>query len=176
MTALIPGVLSFVFFLYYDILNLRASRAARWIFSAGGLLLSVSTALFAAESAGRAFIYRPILSVAGLVGAFCSLAALLYALFIALPARETYIEGGRRRVIARGIYSLCRHPAVWAFSAFYLSLYIMLASKPSLAAWLLFTALNIAYSAAQDRWILPKVLDGYEEYRKSVPFLIPRFK
>ncbi len=176
MKALIPGALAFVFFLFYDILNIRAARSSKWFFAVGALLLIVSTVLIVERGAVNAFMSGTVPFLIGLAGAGFSLAALLYSLFLALPAKKTYIEGGRRKVIARGIYALCRHPGVWPMSAFYLFLYIILRTWTALAAWLLFTALNVIYSAAQDRWIFPKVLEGYNEYKRKTPFLIPRFK
>ena len=176
MISLLIGTLAYGFFLYYDILNLRASRVAKWFFVTGGLLLASSTILIVTDSFDSDFSQSFIRIAFGIIGAVCSLVALIYLLFFALPAKKTYIDGGKRCIVESGAYALCRHPGIWPFSTFYLFLYVILGTWISFAAWVLLTALNIAYSAAQDRWILPKVLNDYANYNKKVPFLIPKFK
>ena len=40
-------------------------------------------------------------------------------------------------------------------------------------AAVLFSLMNIIYAYMQDRMIFPITLEGYEDYQKHVPFLIP---
>ena len=41
-----------------------------------------------------------------------------------------------------------------------------------MAMW--FTVLNLGYTVLQDRYFFPVYLKGYDEYKKEVPFFIPR--
>ena len=41
---------------------------------------------------------------------------------------------------------------------------------------LLFSLMDLIYVILQDIWIFPKILNGYEAYRKTTPFLVPNYR
>jgi len=100
----------------------------------------------------------------------------VYTLFFAVPFRQTYIEGSKQKIYTDGVYALCRHPGALWFFAFYLFLSLFLGSVTMLYATIVFSLLNIVYIVIQDCIVFPKLFDGYDEYKKKVPFLIPNVK
>lgn len=123
---------------------------------------------------GPRFQAAPLLKAFFLLLALVSAALEYAALFSALPAGDTYLRGDRpERLVESGMYALCRHPGALWFPLFSLSLALGAANWALLAAAGLASSLNLLYVWYQDREIFPKTIPGYEEYRKSTPFLIP---
>lgn len=98
---------------------------------------------------------------------------LLYALFGSFSVKDAYVEqSSGRRVYDKGFYALCRHPGVWFFAGLYVSLHYAFALP-----WgevVLYVALNILLAAAEDAYIFPRSIGGYDKYKMRVPFLIPK--
>jgi len=144
-------------------------RELRVCFPAGVLLLTAGTALLA--------IRGTALGSGVTRGIFLALAAvflllLLRALFFALPAEASYARpGGRRPVRRTGMYALCRHPGVLWFGGLYLCLWP--AMGVPLWAGAAYTGLDVLLVLFEDRRVFPAVLDGYAEYQRETPFLIP---
>lgn len=96
----------------------------------------------------------------------------IYTLFFSLPREEAYTQPGKlRSVYQKGMYALCRHPGVLWFAACVFCLHP--AAGLSLFSAALYTALDILLVLFEDRLIFPRVMDGYEAYRRETPFLIP---
>ena len=164
------GFCAFALFFLSDCNDWKWSRPGlRFCFPAGGLLLAVSTAALAGAGtpplpgAGR------YAAMAGAVG-FAFL--LIRTLFFSFPVEASYARPGERRpVCTGGVYALCRHPGVLWFAGLYLCLWG--AAGVPLPAGLTFTALNVALVVFEDSVVFPAVLDGYGEYRRTTPFLLP---
>ena len=45
-----------------------------------------------------------------------------------------------------------------------------------LLAALIYPLCNLIYIIIQDKYIFPLYIEGYESYKRSVPFLIPRYR
>lgn len=98
---------------------------------------------------------------------------LLYALFGSFPVKEAYaVQDTGRQVCDSGFYAVCRHPGVLFFAWLYISLHF--AAALPLADALIYTGLDLLLAFAEDVWIFPKTIGGYGEYKKRVPFIIPR--
>lgn len=140
------------------------NKLLKLCFPVGLCILALATYLRADVSAGVSAVWCLI---AGLF-----LLAELYALFGAFPAGETYVEtDSRRNVCTTGVYALCRHPGV----LFFIGLYVCLSLGINLP-WTdtaVYCILDIALAAFEDVCTFPIVLGGYDEYKKSTPFLIP---
>lgn len=169
MLWLLPGALSFLPFLLFDIIKANGKRGAGPVFVLGGALLCASTlGLLLSSSAGNSGW-----NIACGVLCLVSLAGLTYLLFGALPA-STYQGGsGKLALHSVGAYALCRHPAFWCFLLFYWCLYGFVPGAPAFAAAILYPAMNFSYIWVQDRWLFPKYIAGYHAYRAEVPFLLP---
>ncbi|MDD4766129.1 MAG: hypothetical protein PHF87_00900 [Desulfotomaculaceae bacterium] len=174
MVFILTGCLAFIFFYIFDLNKVRFHKKGLNIsFAAGLLLLAASTAgiLLGDYGGFSVFTYLKVFFGALSIGA---LLMLLYTLFAALPFSLTYQEAGRgKTVVDSGMYALCRHPGVIWFFLFYL--FLWLASGKIMMMWggIIWTIMDIIYVYVQDRWFFPAALNGYDQYKKEVPFLIP---
>ena len=167
---LLPGCLAFGLFFLGDWNDWKWGKAPlRMCFPAGFLLLAEETARLAWNGA-------PVLP-SGARGAFYVLAAiflalLIHALFFALPAGDSYArQAAKRRACTTGVYALCRHPGVLWFAGLYLCLWA--AAGLPLAAAAAFCALDVLLVIFEDLVVFPARLEGYDDYRRTTPFLLP---
>lgn len=165
------GVLAFALMLLGDIndayLKRRSLAAA---FPLGALALAVSY-IFQLDPGSPRFASDTALFILwSFAGLFLIL--LIYSLFFSFPVKSAYAApGDARSVCSSGIYALCRHPGVlWLF---FLSLCLYFCAGFPPAALVTYTLLNILLVTFEDRWVFPRVLAGYGDYRRRVPFLIP---
>lgn len=173
------GIFGFGLFMLYDLNSvLWKKKILNSFFSLGSFFIVVSTIVGVSDagkengSVGNSPVW--------LVLATVFLGVLVYTLFFALPFKETYQSGEDRkeksRVCSHGMYALCRHPGVLWFFFFYFFLGIGMGSKKLLGIGMIYSFCNFLYVVFQDLYTFPKVLDGYYEYKKDVPFLIPNKK
>ena len=171
--SLILGVIGFLLYLVYDINSFAwQARLPRSFFLLGTVLIGIATVLDLAAAWRLGAFGGP--SVLALLPAALCFAALIYALFFALPFDETYAEQETGRPVCdRGAYALCRHPGIPCFFGTYLFLGLAALPSPLLAHGMLFSLLNLGYAFFQDRITFPQTFCNYETYRKKVPFLFP---
>ncbi len=170
MIYLLTGSLSFVLFVLFDINKAKGSRLVSLWFAAGALLLLASTGMLVAPAMST---IRPLWR--NVFGGFALLWFLiyLYVLFGALPAKQTYGNGQNPAVVKSGPYALCRHPGGWCFLFAYWSLYLFSGETGMLYGAILFPVLNFLYIWIEDRYLFARYIDGYEAYKREVPFLVP---
>lgn len=170
MLPAVLGLLAFLLFLCYDLGSLHGKRRAYLLFLAGCVLLISSALLLLWQ--GRALLtVRPTASLFWGIGVLFSLVLLCRALFFALPAKEAYHGGGQ--LVSTGWYALCRHPGALCFAGTTLCLWGLLQTPGATVALLLWNAAEFFYVLWQDRFLFPRTIAGYEEYRRETPFLIP---
>jgi len=165
---------AFTLFVGYDKLQLQSGKPfSGALFFLGTILLAMGTGLlFLPACAGVTFLSLRFIGFSAL--ALISLILLIYSLFFALPAADTYLGGGNLRpVVRRGVYALCRHPGVLWLSFFYLFLWLSVGGWTLFSAWLYFSALDLLYAYWQDRRLFPRLFSDYEEYRLFAPFFLP---
>ena len=110
--------------------------------------------------------------VLGLSGVF-----LIHSLFIKLPFRKTYVaEGVGDELITSGPYALVRHPGVIWFTLFMLSLIPVSRSTILLIAAPVFIAIDILLVFLQDKFVFGRMFNGYKDYRRETPMLLPNRK
>ena len=164
------GLFAFLLFFLSDYNDWRLARPELKVcFPLGGALLAVGTVLEAR---------RGVPLVAGwLRGLFFVLAAvflalLVYTLFFALPVGASYAHpGGKRPACTTGVYALCRHPGVlWC-----VGLYGCLWVAEGLPLWeaAAYSGLNVLLVLFEERCVFPARLEGYREYQRTTPFLLP---
>jgi len=164
------GICAFFLFFLSDYNDWKGSRRGlRFCFPAGTLLLACVTAAGCLK--GTPFAGGPLRIGLALLAALF-LALLVYTLFFALPVKASYASPGEDRpVCAAGVYALCRHPGVLWFAGLYLCLWAAFGLPLPFA--LLCTGLNVALVVFEDRWVFPARLAGYDDYRRTTPFLLP---
>ena len=109
----------------------------------------------------------------------------LAAVFFVLLVYATLFAGKRTRwgrqaektrwwekdLADRGLFALCRHPAVWLMLL--MNLCLMGAVEFDYLVVILFNTAGLLLAFYEDRYVLPELLKGYENYRKITPFLLP---
>lgn len=162
---IILGTAAFLLMLLGDINDaVLGRRLLRLCFPIGLIMLAAATG--ARITLKGANLTWSILAVAFLL-------LLLYALFGSFPVKEAYAtQDTGRQVCDSGFYAMCRHPGVLFFAGLYISLHFAVALP--LADALIYTGLDLLLAFAEDVWIFPKTIGGYGEYKKRVPFIIPR--
>lgn len=172
---LLPGVIGFIFFIFFDLNKIYwKSKFLNLFFVLGSALLAFSTGYSIWESDFQAvlshFGFRHLFLLACLI---LSVALLIYTLFFALPFNDTYVQSDDLPLINKGVYGTCRHPGFWPFACVYFFLAWLFLSKPLWYCFLLYSTCNFLYIVIQDRFIFPRYIKGYNEYKKTVPFIIP---
>ena len=174
MLELWIGLSAFLLFAFGDLNTLRwKTKMLNAAFFLGCSLLLYSTASLVWPMLPGAPLWRLVLFGGA---AACFFALLMYALFFAIPFDETYLSQVTGRKVCRtGMYGMCRHPGVLWFAGMYLCLYLAVPAAKLLMAALAFNAANLIYMLWQDVYLFPKTFVDYEDYKLSVPLLIPRF-
>lgn len=174
MLFILLGVMSFLFFLIYDINSVVLKKQLLNLsFLIGFLLLVTATAGIVITDRKSIPSGNLRIVVCG-AGAAVFLALLLYTLFFALPFIDTYTKTTTESKVCRhGMYALCRHPGVLWFIGFYTFLGLAVDIPIFMTAAILFCLLNLFYVAFQDRWTFIKTFKDYNNYKIETPFLIP---
>lgn len=164
------GCLSFVLFFLGDINDLRwKNKALSLCFPFGFLMLIAVYFFLVIKNALPVFTPLSIL-FAGLAILFLLLT--IHSLFLAIPFAASYAYPGQLRPVhTRGVYALCRHPGVLFFIPMNIILFAAF-GFPVYAAFV-YCVLNILLVLFEDIIVFPKLLSGYDLYKKSTPFLIP---
>lgn len=169
----LPGVLiAFALMFLSDCLKMfgRHKTANASFFS--GLLLLLVSSVFALFSGERFLVAWPLRVILLVLAAFMAVLEIV-SLFVALPAKETYLSQKPVVLVDTGMYALCRHPGALWLTTLYLMLSLGLGSTGLLWTGLLASMLNILYVLFQDTVVFPRMIPDYAEYKKRTPFVIP---
>ncbi len=169
--TLVLGCFAFLLFFLSDLNDCCIRRRPLAVcFPLGGLLLSVATVLSCHRHPSP--LPLPVKGV-GLVFGTVFFLLLLKALFFSMPASEAYVEQETgRAATTEGLYALCRHPGVLFFIPLYLCLSVTFGLPYRESA--IYSVLNFLLIVFEDAYVFPRVLSGYDAYKKTTPFLIPR--
>lgn len=162
------GIVAFFLFALGDINDAYIKKPAlKPLFNAGMILLVISTVCSLSIKLSVKLVWL-------IPGAVC-LIYLVKALYFSFPAKETYFDApGEKDVVDTGLYSMCRHPGVLFFAGLYLCL--SFGAGLPLEMSVIYIILNLLLAAFEDKIIFPISLSGYEEYKKWVPFIIPKLR
>jgi protein-S-isoprenylcysteine O-methyltransferase Ste14 len=176
MVYIIIGILGFLVLHTVDFISIKRIPLLKpliWISGGGLWLYSLARTCLATEK-----LSLPIWSTwFGWVLLTISILIFIYALFINLPFRKTYVATGvGDKLIKTGLYALARHPgAIW-FILFMLSLILVSRSKLMLITAPIFIVLNTVLVVIQDKFFFPRMFAGYDIYQKETPMLLPNWK
>ncbi len=176
MTYIALGILGFLIIHLFDFISLKRIPLAKPLtWGAGSGLLGYGV-IMASLTGDR--LPLPAWSMwLGWLLLIVSLSLLIYSLFIKLPFRRTYITTGvGERLITTGLYALVRHPWLYGFSLFMLSLILVSRSSLMLIAAPIWITLDILLVVIQDRFFFGKMFPGYSRYRQQTPMLVPNKK
>ena len=172
---LLMGVAGFVSCCLFDINKTYWNKRFLNLFFVIGSILLILSSILCILQANVSLVFQNfgIYHLLMLIGLLLSCAAEIYALFFALPFENTYMESTDVPVITQGWYAACRHPGFWPLAFVYLFLWLLFSSELLLYAFIAFTFSNFFYIYIQDKYIFPRYIRGYDDYKKKVPFLIP---
>ena len=174
MTETILGTGAFAVLVLFEIQKCRNTRqnrsAANPWFLLGCLLLAVSLVMRAVNTP----LASGLQAAAGTAVLTAGLVFYARVLGVALGVKQQgYLRDRAESEVSRqGMYGRVRHPGVWSFLVCAAAYGLLVPGGLGLALWL--TLLNLGYTVLQDRYFFPVYLKGYEEYKKEVPFFIPR--
>ena len=166
---MVIGLLAFVLYFIYDLNEITLqNKILQKFFFLGTLILSLGTLWMGFCSEAFVWIW--------LVPAIFFFGLLIYTLFFALPFEATYVDPAiGRKVYSGGIYGVCRHPGFWWLLFAYVCLGMACGSE-MMRFGLFCSFLNLLYIGFQDMVIFPRIFVDYGDYKRKVPFLIPRRK
>lgn len=121
------------------------------------------------------FTERPVLFYLFLSLALGSALMLLWTVFFELALGKKNRKAKEKDTVSWGSYGICRHPGFWWLALYVLSLGVIRGFVSTIFSSLLVLFFNFLLIAVQDRYSFPRLFNGYEAYRKTVPFLIPKF-
>ena len=110
------------------------------------------------------------------ITSIASASLLFWSVFIEIGAARKKRGMRPSEVYSGGTYGLCRHPGFWWFSFLVLAIGMLRGVSVYSLTIFLMIVLDLLLIFMQDRYTFPKVFSGYDEYKKRVPFLFPRWK
>jgi protein-S-isoprenylcysteine O-methyltransferase Ste14 len=172
-----------------DFLFLRGKKAAAALQWAGYLGVGAATGLLGfaptpwwplpdAGAASMTPLYDPTpLGVAALAAAAALAGVLLaWSVFFELGAERRKLGLEPSEAVRTGTYRHCRHPGFWWYAILVAALAAIRAVPSAFATAALLAALDFILVLEQDLLTFPKVLTGYDDYKRVVPFLLPRLR
>lgn len=109
--------------------------------------------------------------ILGIIAVIAALAIYIYILVFALP-KGTYTDDNVQSSLAtEGLYGMCRHPGFYGFTITALAIAFLIGSGMGLIILIIHSLLNLIYIYVQDKYYFPIYLEGYDEYKQTVPFL-----
>lgn len=174
MIAWFAGGAAFICLLLFEILKCRSAVRQKpcfnpWFYIGSGLLI-LSFVLFVLHKERSGWgVFIP-----GLILLLVSV--LLYIKVLTVVDQDHIYTENKLilPVVSTGPYGVIRHPGLWCFIAMGAGIGLMVPGAIPGAVFL--SVGNTIYILLQDRYFFPVYLEGYDDYRRQVPFCIPRFK
>ncbi|HPX70419.1 MAG TPA: methyltransferase [Bacillota bacterium] len=173
MMGAVLGTLAFVPFVVFEIIKCRRAasgrRGANLWFALGALLLAAGWVLSVKDSAAASWPLFATGLVIAFTGVFCYIFVLRQT-----SASGNYLRDEAEKVplVSKGAYAVVRHPGIWCFAAISAGASLMFPDAAAASLW--FAFLNLIYTVLQDVYFFPVYIKGYGDYKKEVPFCIPR--
>lgn len=116
----------------------------------------------------------PSLGVILMVAAAISGFLLFWSVFLEIRITKKKLRLGPSDIVRTGTYALCRHPGFWWLAFLALAIGGLKGFTVYFFPIFMMISFDLLLILLQDRYTFPKVFQGYDDYKKSVPFLIPR--
>ncbi len=98
---------------------------------------------------------------------------LLWSVFLEIGIARKRLGLRPFDVVTSGTYSLCRHPGFWWLAILVSAVGAVKGFEAYFLPVSMMVFLDLLLVLLQDRYTFPKVFPAYDDYKKSVPFLIP---
>ena len=132
----------------------------------------MGVALFVISTVGLCIGHKPVMPA--IFRILFGILALIFGaltLYTVLSVAWKTNKNDEKKVYTGEFYALCRHPGILYFIPLYLCLWLT-CGFPVYAA-VAFSALDLLLGVFEDKVVFPAFLDGYDQYKSEVPFLIP---
>jgi len=170
------GVCSFLIAYLFDFVSLKKIFLAKLILGGVSGFLGIYALFMVCFQSERLFL-PAYLSYPGWFLLFVSGFLLFFSLFWEIPFKKTYlVKGVGNKLIKTGTYALVRHPGVIWYTLFLIALLLTSKSRLLLIALPIWVFMEILYVFIQDKFYFPRMFEGYEEYKRETPMLIPNRK
>jgi protein-S-isoprenylcysteine O-methyltransferase Ste14 len=173
MRYIVTGSVAFLLFIVFDYFTLYNKEAEKKLFGIAGLLIFIYSAIMSIITSQ--IIRIPVavrIAAGGLWVMFIFL--LIYSLFLELPFVKTYGEKEHSRdLVDTGTYALCRHPGVLWFGLMFLSAFLTTGAVLIAIGGFIWTIIDVFHVYLQEKIFFCKMFNGYENYMKTTPMLIP---
>jgi len=111
--------------------------------------------------------------IAKIAGAGLFFFLLVYSNLIEIRIKSPYSEKPERYALTSGTYGMIRHPGFLWFLSFFLILISIYKNTEFTLISLSMIVMNFILILIEDIMLFPKIFHNYQEYKKTVPFLIP---
>ena len=169
MIVILVGGFGFASLFLSDLCQLRRRRLPSLVLWGSGYC-SVGAAFFL-----QVISFRPTvpvgLLVLGSAAAGLFLLLLVYSVLIEIP-----LKAKAGRLITGGTYGLSRHPGLLWFILLHLALNASYRDWNFLLISAVMILLDLLLVLAEDIYLFPRMFKEYAEYKRRVPFLIPRLR
>ena len=173
MIIVIVGVLGFLAGIFFDIVSLKRRghlRALSWLVVS---VLMGYAHIALGLSPDKFWLPLPLVWV----GWFCLIMGgflLFYSLFLEIPFSKTYLQdGSHQELFQEGTYALTRHPGVLWYALMLVGLVLASRSSLALIAAPVWMSMEVLWVWVEDRFIFEEVIEGYRDYKRKTPMLIP---
>lgn len=172
------GACGFAAVAAYDIAQVRHRRRLALVSAiAGYLCLAASlTVVIVSYSPAKDSFILLLLKILFAAGFFV---LLLYSVLIEIPLalrRSRPSPAQARKVISSGTYGIVRHPGFLWFALMWGAIILIYLNPVVTRVGLGLVSLDFLLIAAEDLVFFPRIFSDYEEYRKRIPFIVPRFR
>lgn len=174
MLYLAVGAIGFLSVVLYDLAQVRGRKGAASVLSIIGYLCILASIVFLLIREAPPVTPLGLLLFKGFLTTGLLL-LLIYSVLIEIPLalkREVQTKG--RRVVATGFYGLVRHPGFIWFSLLWASIDFLYQNHLVTAVGIGLVVIDFALVLMEDLVFFPRIFPEYDEYKKQVPFLIPR--
>ncbi len=177
MIGIASGAAAFLVIFWVDYFSLKGKPFVKPLLWLVGVALFVFGLVDTLRSPARISLPAPLSLAGGVLAGVFSLLT-VYSLFVEIPFVSAYVQRGRpSRLVTRGTYGLCRHPAVLWLAGFLAGLFLASGSLHLLAAIPVWIGLDVLYVILQERLFFVRIFGAeYTEYQRMVPLLIPGLK
>jgi len=173
MKYIITGSIAFLFFVVFDYYTLYNKGRKKKLYGLAGLSLFIYSAVMTIITSETIRFPVTIRFIGGILWVLF-LFMLIYSLFLELPFVKTYgKEVHSRDLVDKGTYGLCRHPGVLWFGLLFLSVFLTTGAVLIALGGIIWTSIDVFHVYLQEKIFFCKMFEGYENYMKTTPMLIP---
>ena len=181
MLYVMVGAAGFLSVALYDLSQIRGTVRSGSVFSSIGYLAILASMIFLVATTRPAPTPPLLLFIKALLS-LTFLSLLIYSVVIEIPRaqrkRGMSAEPASHEpvVVDTGFYALVRHPGFLWFALLWATIVSVYHNPEVTTCGVVLVVLDLLLIAVEDLVVFPRIFPGYDEYKRRVPFLIPRLR